>query len=62
MIEDCRVKAIYHYLCESCSNKDIKELITLLKDYVANGSFVDFEEDDSRVQPIVDDIYRLLDF
>ena len=43
-IKDKRVKAIYHYLTESCTNSDIEELITLLKDYVINGSFIDFEE------------------
>ena len=62
MLNDCRIKAIYHYLCESVSNKEIEGLITLLKDYVANGSFIDFEEEDSRVRDIADEIYKLLGF
>ena len=62
MIEDVRVKAIYHYLTENIGNKDLRNLITLLKDYVYNGSFIDLEEDDKRVQPMVDEIYKLLGF
>ena len=42
--------------------KDIKVLNSLLRDYVVNGSFVDFEEDDNRVQGIVDELYKLLGF
>jgi hypothetical protein len=59
---DVRVKAIYHYLVETISDKDIKVLNSLLRDYVVNGSFVDFEEDDDRVQGIVDELYKLLGF
>ena len=61
-IKDCRVKAIYHYLCENINDDDIKVLINLLKEYAYNGNFVDFEEDDNRVQPMVDEIYKLLGF
>ena len=61
-LEDVRVKAIYHYLVETISDKDIKVLNSLLRDYVVNGSFVDFEEDDNRVQGIVDELYKLLGF
>lgn len=61
-LEDCRTKAIYHYLAENISDKDLRTLIILLKDYVYNGSFVDFEEDDERVRPMVDEIYKLLGF
>lgn len=61
-IKDKRVKAIYHYLTESCANSDIKELITLLKDYVINGSFIDFEEDDTSLREIIDNIYKTLGF
>lgn len=61
-IQDKRVKAIYHYLTESCTNSDIEELITLLRDYVANGSFIDFEEDDTSLREIIDNIYKTLGF
>jgi len=61
-LEDCRTKAIYTYLVGVIGEKDIKELITLLKDYVYNGSFVDFEEEDSRVQKMADDLHKLLGF
>ena len=60
--KDKRVKAIYHYLTESCENSDIEELITLLRDYVANGSFIDFEEDDTALRKIIDNIYKTLGF
>lgn len=58
-IKDKKVKAIYHYLTESCTNSDIKELITLLKDYVMNGSFIDFEEDDTSLREIIDKLYKI---
>lgn len=58
-IKDKKVKAIYHYLTESCTNSDIKELITLLKDYVMNGSFIDFEEDDISLREIIDKLYKI---
>lgn len=61
-IKDKRVKAIYHYLTESCKNSDIKELIKLLQDYVINGSFIDFEEDDTSLREIIDNIYKTLGF
>ena len=61
-IKDKRVKAIYHYLTESCTNSDIKELIRLLQDYVINGSFIDFEEDDTSLRGIIDNIYKTLGF
>lgn len=61
-IQDKRVKAIYHYLTESCMNSDIKELIRLLQDYVINGSFIDFEEDDTSLREIIDNIYKTLGF
>lgn len=62
MFKDCRTKAIYHYLCETISEDDLKTLIDLLKDYTYNGSFIDFEEEDSRVKELVDKIYNLLGF
>lgn len=61
-LKDVRVKAIYHYLVETISDKDIKVLNSLLRDYVNNGTFVDFEEDDNRVQGITDELYKLLGF
>lgn len=61
-IKDKRVKAIYHYLTESCTNSDIEELITLLQDYVINGSFIDFEEDDISLREIIDNMYKALRF
>ena len=61
-IKDKRVKAIYHYLTESCINSDIKELIRLLQDYVINGSFINFEEDDTSLREIIDNIYKTLGF
>lgn len=57
-IKDKRVKAIYHYLTESCTNSDIEELITLLRDYVINGNFIDFEEDDTSLRGIIDNIHN----
>ncbi len=60
MIKDKRVKAIYHYLTESIDNDDIKGLAILLREYVVNGSFIDFEDEDREVQPIADSIYKLL--
>lgn len=61
-IKDKRVKAIYHYLTESCKDSDIKELITLLQDYVINGSFIDFTEEDTSLREIIDNIYKTLGF
>lgn len=61
-IKDCRTKVIYHYLTETINDSDLKVLIDLLKDYVYNGSFIDFEESDVRVQPLVDDLYKILGF
>lgn len=61
-LKDCRIKAIYHYLTESVDNHDIKVLVELLNDYINNSNFVDFEKDDSRVQHITDELYKLLGF
>lgn len=63
MLKDKRTKAIYHYLTESVSDKELKELVDELKDYVDNGSFIDYEiDDDKTLTKIIDKLYDLLGF
>lgn len=62
MIQDKTTKVIYHYITESMSEKEIKALIVCLQDYVINGSWIDFEEDDKTLQPMIDELFKLLGF
>ena len=43
---DKKVKMIYTYLTNYVLDSDLKELITLLQDYVINGSYQDFENEE----------------
>lgn len=43
------VQKIYTYLVNQVEDKEIKELITYLKDYVYNGSFVEMECEDEHI-------------
>ncbi len=42
-MENKEVQKIYSHLVNEIPDKDIKELIEYLKDYVYNGSIADFE-------------------
>lgn len=39
------LQKVYEYIVNNINDKDIKEFIIYLQEYVENGSIVDFEED-----------------
>ena len=42
-MENKDLQGLYEYIVNNVNDKDIKEFITYLQDYVYNGSIVDFE-------------------
>lgn len=42
-MENKELQVIYNYIVNNVKDKDIKEFITALKDYVINGSYIDYE-------------------
>lgn len=56
------LKALYTYLCDYVPNKDIKQFIIYLQEFINNGSFVDFLEayDTEDIRELIEDIYATI--